>query len=91
MHKIYELKDKLCDELEENTIFVGDGVSPYRYKISELMGEKAYFAPPQHVFQRAGSVAYAALSKTPIEAEELTAVYLRKPQAEREKEEKERI
>jgi len=83
--------EELCSELNEKTIFVGDGVSPYKDKISELMGEKALFAPPQHMLQRAGSVAYASLSKTPIDAEELTAVYLRKPQAEREREEKERI
>ncbi len=83
--------EELCDELTEKTVFVGDGVSPYKDKISELMGEKAYFAPPQHVFQRAGSVAYSALGKEPVDAEALTAVYLRKPQAEREREEKERI
>ena len=52
------------------------------------MGENALFAPPHHLFQRAGSVAFAALDKKPSDAAELTAVYLRKPQAEREREEK---
>lgn len=80
--------EELCGELTEKTIFVGDGVKVHREKITELMGENALFAPPQHQLQRAGSVAYAALDKKPISASELTAVYLRKPQAEREREEK---
>ncbi|MBR5218970.1 MAG: tRNA (adenosine(37)-N6)-threonylcarbamoyltransferase complex dimerization subunit type 1 TsaB [Clostridia bacterium] len=80
--------EELCGELAEKTIFVGDGVKVHREKITELLGEKALFAPPQHQLQRAGSVAYAALGKMPIDAAELTAVYLRKPQAEREREER---
>lgn len=80
--------EELCGELTEKTIFVGDGVKVHREKIAELMGENALFAPPQHQLQRAGSVAYAALDKKPLGASELTAVYLRKPQAEREREEK---
>ena len=80
--------EELCGELAKKTIFVGDGVKVHREKITELLGEKALFAPPQHQLQRAGSVAYAALGKMPIDAAELTAVYLRKPQAEREREER---
>ena len=83
--------EELCEEISEKTIFVGDGVLPYKDKISQILGDKALFASPQNVLQRAGSVAYAALYKKPVDAEELTAVYLRKPQAEREREEKERI
>ncbi len=79
---------ELCGELTEKTIFVGDGVKVHREKITELMGENALFAPPQHQLQRAGSVAYAALDKKPVDSAELTAVYLRKPQAEREREER---
>ena len=80
--------EELCGELAKKTIFVGDGVKVHREKITELLGEKALFAPPQHQLQRAGSVAYAALGKMPIDAAELTDVYLRKPQAEREREER---
>ena len=80
--------EELCGELTEDTVFVGDGVGVHREKITELMGERAFFAPPQHQLQRAGSVAYAALGKTAVKAAELTAIYLRKPQAEREREEK---
>lgn len=80
--------EELCSELSKKAVFVGDGVKVHREKISELLGEKALFAPPQHCLQRAGSVAYAALDKEAVSAEELTAVYLRKPQAERERDER---
>ena len=80
--------DELCKELTKKTIFVGDGVNVHKEKIKELLGDKAVFASPQNLLQRAGSVAYAALNKEAVSAEDLTAVYLRKPQAEREREER---
>ena len=80
--------EELCQELTERTIFVGDGINVHKEKIKELLGNKAVFAAPQNLLQRAGSVAYAALKKEAVSAEDLTAVYLRKPQAEREREER---
>ena len=80
--------EELCQELTERTIFVGDGVNVHKEKIKELLGNKAVFAAPQNLLQRAGSVVYAALKKEAVSAEDLTAVYLRKPQAEREREER---
>lgn len=80
--------EELCSSITEKTIFTGDGVKVHREKIMQLLGEKALFAPPHHVAQRAGSVAFAALGKEAVDAASLTAVYLRKPQAEREREEK---
>ena len=80
--------EELCQELTERTIFVGDGVNVHKEKIKELLGNKAVFAAPQNLLQRAGSVAYATLKKEAVSAEDLTAVYLRKPQAEREREER---
>lgn len=80
--------EELCAELKEKTVFVGDGVKAYKDKISALMGENALFAPPQHCLQRAASVAVAALDKEAVSPEALSVVYLRKPQAEREREEK---
>lgn len=80
--------DELCSEIKEKVIFVGDGVKVYKNKIKEMLGDKALFASPQHCLQRAASVAFAALGKTPVSPEELSVVYLRKPQAEREREEK---
>ncbi len=80
--------EELCEELTEKTIFVGDGVNVHKEKIKEFLGNKAIFASPQNLLQRAGSVAFAALNKEAVSAEDLTAVYLRKPQAERERDER---
>ena len=80
--------DALCASLNEKTVFVGDGVKVYKDKICDLLGENALFAPPQHMLQRASCVAAAALTKEGIDASQLSAVYLRKPQAEREREER---
>lgn len=79
--------DKLCENLTEKTIFVGDGVKIYREKIKEIMKDNALFAPPQLCLQNAGSVCFAALSEESVSPEKLEVVYLRKPQAEREREE----
>lgn len=83
--------EELCAEIDTDAVFTGDGVKVHREKIRALMGERARFAPPQHCLQRASSVAVAALNKEGIDPASLTAVYLRKPQAERERELKERI
>ncbi len=80
--------EELCNEIKERVIFVGDGVKVYKDKIAELLGDKAFFAAPQHCLQRAASVAFAALDRIPVSPEELSVVYLRKPQAEREREER---
>lgn len=80
--------EDLCGELNEKTLFVGDGVNPYREKITELLGGNALFAPPNLCLQSAASVALAARDIPPVSAAELGAVYLRKSQAEREREEK---
>ncbi len=80
--------DALCAGLNEKTVFVGDGVAPYEDKIRGLMGDMAEFAPPQLRLQSAASVCAAALDETPVPPEELSVIYLRKPQAEREREEK---
>ena len=80
--------EELCSEINEKVIFVGDGVKVHKNKITELLGERAVFAMPQHCLQSAASVAYAALCKAPVNPEDLSVVYLRKPQAEREREEK---
>ena len=80
--------EELCSEINEKVIFVGDGVKVYKDKIASFIGENALFAPPQHCLQRAASVAVAALNKEAVSPEALSVVYLRKPQAEREREEK---
>lgn len=86
--------EELCSEITTPTMFVGDGVDVYKGKIVELLGTSASFAPPHMRLQKAASIAYAAsLAKENeyISPEALEVIYLRKSQAEREREEKERI
>ena len=71
--------EELCEQISEKVIFVGDGVKVYKDKIVSLIGENALFAHPQHCLERAASVAYAALNKEPVNPEDLSVVYLRKP------------
>ena len=85
--------EELCSDITEKTYFVGDGVSVHKEKIKELLGENAVFAPTTLMLQKASSVAYAALLSDEskyLSPEAVEVVYLRKSQAERELEEKER-
>ena len=87
--------DDLLKELQEynkKCIFLGDGVANHEEKITEILGDKAFFAPVNLNRQNAVSVAkvaykYYKLGKieTP---EEHGPVYLRLAQAERELKEK---
>lgn len=84
---------KRLNELGEPVIFTGDGVPVYRERIEELLQTSYQFAPAHLNRQRAGAV--AALGARLYEeghfetADEHKPVYLRKSQAEREREEKE--
>lgn len=74
----------------ERVIFLGDGVPVYHQLIEELLTAPYDFAPAQSNRQRAASVAalgavYFREGKTET-AEEHAPDYLRKPQAERERE-----
>lgn len=80
--------EDLAYEIKEKTIFVGDGVLPYKEKLTAFLGDKALFTPVNLCLQRASSVAAAAFDKEAIHPRELSAIYLRKSQAERELEEK---
>ena len=82
--------------LDRKTIFLGDGVPVYYDKIRSLMEGKDYSFAPAHLNrQRAGAV--AALAFTYAEdglmesADEHAPVYLRLPQAERERLKRERL
>lgn len=79
---------------EEKVYFLGDGVPVYRDIIKEKMGGRAVFAPENCSLQRASSIAalaYLKARKGEVETyQSLMPFYLRKPQAEREYEEKNR-
>ena len=86
---IIGLKDR-----EEKIIFLGDGVSVYENKIKEVLGEKAVFAPSFCNLQHASVLAHVATKcyeAGQVEDPSLfVPIYLRKSQAEREKEEREK-
>ncbi len=74
-------------EISDNAVFLGDGVSVYGNKIIE----KGFDISPQcHRLQRASSIASLALERidNAVCGEDFEIMYLRKSQAEREREEK---
>ncbi|MCX7714477.1 MAG: tRNA (adenosine(37)-N6)-threonylcarbamoyltransferase complex dimerization subunit type 1 TsaB [Clostridia bacterium] len=82
--------------LKQNSkvVFMGDGVPVHKDFISKAMGEQAFFAPAPFAYQRAGSVAQLAYEKA-LRGEvcnylEFMPFYLRKSQAEREYEKREK-
>lgn len=83
---------ELLTALPENEIitFTGDGAAVHEARIRALLGERARFAPPHARVLRASSAAYWARldSSCHMEARLLTPIYLRAPQAERERSEK---
>lgn len=82
-----------CGEFLE-TMFVGDGVFTYRDYITEKMGDKAIFPPANCLSAKASSVAAAAFSKIKKDEVqsyiEMKPYYIKKSQAERELEEREK-
>ena len=91
---VEELTD-LLNGMGREVLFLGDGVPVYRKQITEGMKVPFSFAPAANNRQRAASVAslgaiYYAQGKT-VTAAEHEPEYLRKSQAEREREEQERV
>lgn len=82
---------QICNDLGEPVIFLGDGVPVYEEKIAENCRVPYTFAPANMNRQRAASVAalavvYASRNKV-VTATKHVPEYLRKSQAEREREE----
>ncbi|MCI8455329.1 MAG: tRNA (adenosine(37)-N6)-threonylcarbamoyltransferase complex dimerization subunit type 1 TsaB [Lachnospiraceae bacterium] len=89
---VKELADRL-NELGERVIFLGDGVPVHERLLTEILKVPCAFAPAHVNRQRAASVAvlgsiYYAAGKI-VTAGEHRPEYLRKSQAEREREERE--
>ena len=78
----------------EQVVFLGDGVPVHQELIRSRLGDQAFFAPENCNMQRAASVALAAQKLSAQGMCEsyyaLRPIYLRKPQAERELEEKQK-
>lgn len=88
---IHEIMEEL-EEYGEKVTFLGDGVDVHRQTIEAEFKGKCYFAPEHMAKQSAGAVAalgivYFGQGKTETAAEH-KPIYLRKSQAEREREEK---
>lgn len=89
--------EELIAELKEKgkkAVFLGDGVPVHRVTIENILGENAVFAPSCSNAQRASALAVPARKLfeqgKATDGFGLTPVYLRKSQAEREAEEKEK-
>ena len=73
----------------ERALFLGDGVAAMRGAIEARLGDRAQFAAPQHMNLRAGCA--CAIAMQLVERGEITdslhllPLYLRAPQAERER------
>ena len=67
--------------------FVGDGVGVNAEKLRRILGERAFIPPANLTSLRADAVCLLAeqMQDKWVEAHELAPVYLRKPQAERER------
>lgn len=78
----------------ENIIFLGDGVWQYKDKIKAYLAEKVEFVPSYLELQRAGTLAEIASKEyekgNVFSASQFVPMYLRKSQAEREREAKEK-
>ena len=75
------------EETGKRALFVGDGVAAYEKAIAERLGEKAVFAPAAHVGLRAMCAAMLAQHYADNAQDYITLLplYLRAPQAERER------
>ena len=71
----------------KDLLFLGDGMPVHRARIEVILGEKARFAPPHLSFLRPAAAAYLAWEKRQeaVEYTGLSPLYLRPPQAERQK------
>lgn len=83
---MHELIEKLNAQGSE-VIFLGDGVPVYHDQIEAELTVPHSYAPAHLNRQRAASVGALALTLEPMNADDFAPDYLRKSQAEREKEE----
>ncbi len=67
-------------------LFLGDGMPVQKAKLQALLGDAAVFATPQQAFLRPAGVAYlGSLATDELDYLELMPMYLRAPNAERNK------
>ena len=73
--------------MSDRLLFLGDGMPVHREKLRELLGDRAHFAPPHLAFLRPAAAAFLAWGnrEQAVPAADLKPLYLRAPQAERQK------
>ncbi len=84
---------KLEDYLEKVSafgqpmLFLGDGMPVHRDAIRSILGDRAQFAPAHLAFLRPAAAAYLAWNRLDqaVDYKKLSPLYLRPPQAERQK------
>ena len=79
-----------CEQMGRDRLFLGDGAPAFESAIRERLGEKAHFAPAQHMGLRAASACalaecFAQQAENLKDCMTLLPLYLRAPQAERER------
>ena len=76
-----------ADNCGQPLFFTGDGMTAHREKIQEIMGGKAILAPAHLSFLRPAAAAYLAWERRnqAVDYLSLSPLYLRPPQAERQK------
>ncbi len=84
--KLPEFLSQAC-ALNKPLLFAGDGVPVFRERIAEALGDRAAFAPPHLCGLRAGAAATLARCRAEqaVDYATLMPLYLRAPQAERER------
>ena len=84
--KLEEYLEKVSS-LGQRMLFLGDGMPIHRGRIEEILGLRAEFAPPHLAFLRPASAAVLAWERREraVSYLELSPLYLRPPQAERQK------
>ena len=79
--------EKLIDEIDEETVFLGDGSILYGDLIREKLREKAHFAPLNLLYPRATAISSLALQvikedQVPPQSDLFRPLYVRPPEAE---------
>lgn len=87
-HDVCPIEDVLEFLKGKKCTFTGDGIYVFKEVIENALNENALFTKPQHTYLRASSALYIAQKMAKedklLSAAALDAIYLRKPQAERE-------
>ena len=89
--KLEEFLEKTAS-FGEKMLFLGDGMPVHQQRIAEILGERAEFAPPHLCSLRPAAAAALAWERREqaVDYRALKPLYLRPPQAERQKNLKER-